>query len=216
VKCERVREAASARLDGETIGMPAAVLDHHLATCPGCAHWVEQATRLSRVARVTAADVPDLSDKLLLDVVAPARKLLRRRWALRAALVVVGLIQIGIAIPSLFGGSIDMAMSTHAAHETAAWNIALGGAFLATATKAGRAAGLLPVLTIFVTVLAALSIRDVASGAVSIGRLSTHLGILVGLGLVFGLSRVEHGLPPSRARAAGQDDEGRADLRGVA
>jgi predicted anti-sigma-YlaC factor YlaD len=99
VKCERFREAASARLDGEPIGMSASVLDHHLATCADCARWIEAATRLTRHTRVGTADTPDLVDRILDDAVLPIRRVLRgRRW-LRVALVVVGLAQLGVALP---------------------------------------------------------------------------------------------------------------------
>jgi len=217
VKCDRFREAASAHLDGEPIGMSATVLDHHLTSCVDCARWLEAATRVTRQARLGAAEVPDLAERILAGAALPARRVLRRRRLLRLALVVVGAAQIGIGAPSLFGGNIDMAMSVHAAHENAAWNVALGAAFLATAIRPQRAAGLLPGLAVFVGVLAALSLRDVASGAVAVGRLATHLAILAGLALVYALARAERALPPERrsAPAAGDEDEGR-DLRGVA
>jgi predicted anti-sigma-YlaC factor YlaD len=218
VKCDRVREAASARLDSEPIGMPVAVLDEHLATCADCARWLAAATRLTRQSRISTADVPDLSRHLLGDVIGPARRLLRRRWWLRAALVIVAIVQVAISLPPLFGTSIDMAMSMHAAHETAAWNIALGVGFLFTALRSGRATGLLPVLATFVVVLGALCVTDVVDGAVSAGRLATHAGIVVGLALVFGLARVESGLPPQRAAVdADRDDrDGSGPLRGIA
>jgi predicted anti-sigma-YlaC factor YlaD len=198
--------------------MPIAVLDHHLATCPDCAHWLSEATRLTRLARVGTADVPDLGDRLLIDVVAPGRRLLRKRWMLRVALVLVALVQVAVSLPPLFGSSIDMAMSMHAAHETAAWNVALGMAFLFTAFRSGRAAGLLPVLATFVVVLGGLSVTDVVGGAVSIGRLSTHAGIVIGLGLVFGLARVERGGPPKHEAAGESEGENRdgGSLRGIA
>src|SRR5262249_45672662 len=155
---------ASARLDGEPIGLSATVLDHHLATCSDCARWLDEATRLTRMSRLSAAEVPDLADQILAGAILPARRVLRRRRLLRLALVVVGTVQLGIALPALFGSSIDMAMSMHAAHETAAWNVAIGAAFLATALRPQRAAGLLPALVVFVGVLTALSIRDIAGG----------------------------------------------------
>ena len=108
-------------------------------------------------------------------------------------------------------------MSVHAAHENAAWNVALGAAFLATAMRPQRAAGLLPGLAVFVGVLAALSIRDVASGAVAVGRLATHLGIVAGLALVYALARAERALPPQRrSTASAGDEDDRRGLRGVA
>ncbi len=219
MKCDRFREAASARLDGEPIGMSASVLDYHLATCADCARWVEAAIRLTRHTRVGTADTPDLVDRILDGAVLPIRRVLRwRRW-LRVALVVVGLAQLVVALPSLFGGSIDMAMSTHAAHETAAWNVALGAAFLATALRPGRASGVLAPLAAFVGVLAVLSVRDIASGEVAAGRLATHLGIVAGLALVYALARSERALPPDLPAAVVDDapgDERGPGLRGVA
>jgi predicted anti-sigma-YlaC factor YlaD len=212
VKCDRFREAASARLDGEPIGMSATVLDHHLTTCVDCARWLEAATRVTWQARLGATEVPDLAERIL-----AGAALLRRRRLLRLALAAVGAVQVGIGAPSLFGGSIDLAMSVHAAHENAAWNVALGAAFLATAMRPLRAAGLLPGLAVFVGVLTALSIRDMASGTVAAGRLATHLGIVAGFLLVYALARAERALPPERRSAPASDDEetGRG-LRGVA
>jgi predicted anti-sigma-YlaC factor YlaD len=199
--------------------MSASALDHHLATCSDCARWLEAATRLTRHSRLGTAEAPDLADRIVSGAVLPARKVLRRRWLLRAALVVVGALQVGIAMPALFGDSIDMTVSMHAAHEAAAWNIALGAAFLATALRPKRAGGLLPALTVFVGVLAALSIRDLVGGAVAAGRLATHLGIVAGLVLVYALARAERALPPERRPSLGADehhDDGRGGLRGVA
>lgn len=196
--------------------MSASALDHHLATCVDCARWLDAATRLTRQARLSSAEVPDLADRILDGAVLPARRMLRaRRWT-RIALAVIGIAQLGVALPSLFGASIDMAMSTHAAHETAAWNVALGAAFLATAVRPKRAAGVLPLLAVFVGVLAVLSVRDVASGAVAVGRLATHTGIVAGLGLVYLLVRAERAWPPERSAVLEdvEDDDAHPDQRG--
>jgi hypothetical protein len=57
----------------------------------------------------------------------------------------------------------------------------------------------------------------VASGAVAVGRLATHLGIVAGLALVYALARAERALPPERRAAAPADDEDdRRGLQGVA
>lgn len=200
--------------------MSAVTLDDHLASCPDCARWLERATQVTRSARIASADLPDLSDRILADVVLPARRVLRRRMWLRAALLVLGVAQLAVALPSVFGGSIDMAMSTHAAHEAAAWNLALGAAFVATAFTPRRAAGVLPLLTVFVGALALLSVRDLVDGAVAVGRLATHLGTVVGLVLIFALNRAESALPPERAPVAVDPDvdrkHGDGGLRGAA
>ncbi len=187
--CERIREAASARLDGEPVGMSIAALDAHLARCAGCAAWLHEVEALARSTRISGTGVPDLSEQILRDVVLPAAMLRRRVTALRIALSAVGLIQLAIAAPAVFGASMAMAMSVHASHESAAWNAALGAAFLATALRPRRAAGLLPMLVAFVGVLAALSVRDVVAGAVSPWRLGTHAGCVLGLVLVAALAR---------------------------
>jgi predicted anti-sigma-YlaC factor YlaD len=219
VRCDRFRDAASARLDGEPIGMSALALDQHLASCVDCARWIDEATRITRQARLGTVEVPDLADQILDEAVLPARRILRvRRWT-RIALALVGIAQLGVAVPSLFGTSIDMAMSAHATHETAAWNVALAAAFLATAVRPRRAAGMLPALAVFVGVLAVLSVRDVAGGAVPAGRLATHTGIVLGLALTYLLARSERVQPPGREAALPEDeqhdDHGRG-LRGVA
>jgi predicted anti-sigma-YlaC factor YlaD len=223
MRCDRFREAASARLDGEPIGVSATALEHHLATCRDCARWNDDAVRLTRQLRVGAADESDtdaLTARIMADAVLPVGRVLRRRRWLRVGLAVLGVIQLGLAFPSLFGTSIDMAMSMHAAHETAAWNVAVGVALLASALQPKRAMGVLPVLLAFVGVLTVLSVHDVASGAVAAGRLATHAATVAGLVLVYALHRVERALPPDRWSAQPADVEtsesGGDHLRGVA
>ena len=196
--------------------MAASALDHHLATCPDCAGWLEDATRLTRQARLGTATVPDLAETILADAVLPVRKVLRRRAVLRWMLAVVGVVQLIIAAPSLFGNSIGMAMAVHASHESAAWNCALGIAMIATALRRRRAAGVFTVLLTFVGVLALLSLRDVASGAVAPARLATHLAAVAGVGLVALLGRTERALPPSRTTQDEKRGSGSTGLRGVA
>jgi predicted anti-sigma-YlaC factor YlaD len=208
----------SARLDGEPLGMSASALDAHLASCPDCARWADQAARVTRHARLDVRPVPDLSAQIAAQVALPARRVLRRRYLLRAGLLLAGLVQLLIGLPALTGDSIGMAMATHAAHEAAAWNLAIGAAFVAAASVPRRAAGLIPLLATFLVVLGALSARDVAAGAVSGGRLATHAAALVGLLLLIGLDRAERALPPGRSSAgrstsSGTDDHG---LRTVA
>jgi predicted anti-sigma-YlaC factor YlaD len=195
--------------------MPSASLDQHLATCPDCARWLADATRLTRQVRLSAVDVPDLSARILADAVLPTRRVLRRRLVLQAALALVAVTQLAIAIPSLAGIGVGMPMSPHVAHESAAWDIAVGVAFLAAALAPRRAAGLVPLLATFVLVLAVLSVHDLIDGEVTTARELTHLATLAGLMLLVLLDRTERALPPRRVRPV---DESPADpkLRGVA
>lgn len=193
--CDGYRDAASARLDGEPIGMSASALDAHLASCTQCAGWLQTATRAGRGLRVSGLTPPDLSEAILQRVVLPATRLNRRRWWVRLALAGVGLVQWALAMPALFGDNVAMrgamVMGAHAAHESAAWNLAMGASFLAVAVKPVRAIGTLPILATFVGVLALLSIPDVLSGVVEGARLASHAGIVVGLVLVALMSRSE-------------------------
>jgi predicted anti-sigma-YlaC factor YlaD len=216
VRCDRFREALSARLDGEPLGMSTSALDSHLASCPDCARWAETAARTTRLTRLDVRPVPDLSADITGRVALPARRVLRRRHLLRLALLLAGLAQLVIGVPALTGDSIGMAMSAHGAHEAAAWNIGIAVAFLAAASVPRRAAGLIPLLATFLVVLAALSVRDYAAGYVGADRLATHAAALAGLVLLIALDRAERALPPGRSTAAGKDDANHDRLRTVA
>lgn len=196
--------------------MSARVLDDHLACCADCARWADAAARATRLARVDARPVPDLSDVIAAEVGRPARRVLRRRYALRIALLLAGAAQLAVGIPATTGDSLGMAMSTHAAHEAAAWNSAVGVAFMAAALVPRRAAGLIPLLTVFLVVLAALSVRDYADGAVGMARLATHLATAIGLAVLVLLDRAERALPPGLRTADRSPDESDQSLRTVA
>jgi predicted anti-sigma-YlaC factor YlaD len=195
--------------------MSASGLDAHLAACPDCARWEAEAVRLTRQARLSTLAVPDLADSITTDVVLPTRRVLRRRLLLRLALVLVGFVQLGIAIPQIAGTGVGMAMSEHAAHEGAAWSIAIAVAFLAAAMTPRRAAGLVPLLATFIVVLVVLSIHDFAAGAVPLDRLLTHIAALAGLLLLIAIDRAERALPPWRFDS-GERPETQHKLRGVA
>jgi predicted anti-sigma-YlaC factor YlaD len=64
--CDRYREALSARLDGEDLGMPASALDEHLRGCRGCRTWADRAMAATRSMRLHTADpVPDLTGPIM-------------------------------------------------------------------------------------------------------------------------------------------------------
>ena len=212
--CARYREAVSARLDGEPLGLSAAALDGHLAACPDCAAWAEAAAAVTRRARMDVRPVPDLSEEIVADIALPTRRVLRRRQWLRIALGVVGVVQLGVGLPAVTGHAIGMVMTTHGAHEAAAWNLAIGAAFVAVASVPRRAAGLIPLLGTFLVVLGVLSVRDFASGTVGADRLLTHCVALLGLLLLVALDRAERALPPPWRAAS--SDEGSTRMRSVA
>jgi predicted anti-sigma-YlaC factor YlaD len=105
-------------------------------------------------------------------------------------LVGVGLGQLGLAVAGVVSGSdsaghaVEMAGSSmaHFSHESAAWNLALGVAFVWVALQRSRpATGLVPTIAAFVGVLTALSVPDLLAGRVEAGRLAGHALVVLGL-----------------------------------
>lgn len=66
MKCDAYREAISARIDGEDVGLEPPAIDAHLATCAACRAWADAAIGVTRAARVGVAEtVPDLSRSIM-------------------------------------------------------------------------------------------------------------------------------------------------------
>jgi predicted anti-sigma-YlaC factor YlaD len=191
MQCVEFREAASARLDGEPLGMPVADLEAHLAGCTACAAWVADAAVVNRRARLAPAPpVPDLTVAVLtalprrLPGGAAAARARLAISALRLALLAVGAAQALLAWPALVDGTAAMSAPVHMAHETGAWNLAAGAAFVAVAVAPRLAAGALPFLGTFAVLLTVLTARDLAAGHVHADRAVVHLMLLAGVALV--------------------------------
>jgi predicted anti-sigma-YlaC factor YlaD len=189
--CLPFREAISARLDGEPLGMPAAELDGHLATCAACADWTAEAGLVTRRARLAAAPpVPDLTAAVLsalpreLPGVAAAARARLVDTGLRLALLAVGVAQAGLAWPALATGRAAMSAPIHMAHETGAWSLGVAAAFLAVAAAPRLAAGALPFLGTVTALLVPVTLADLGAGHVHADRAAVHLLLLAGLALV--------------------------------
>ncbi|MDT7671119.1 MAG: hypothetical protein QOC74_3902 [Pseudonocardiales bacterium] len=85
---------------------------------------------------------------------------------------------------AMMGSGMMGADMAHMSHESSAWNLALGVAFLAGAIWTRHLAGTIPVLGSFVVVLALVSTLDLVSGNVDPARVGSHALVLVGLGLI--------------------------------
>jgi predicted anti-sigma-YlaC factor YlaD len=199
MQCVAYREALSARLDGEALGMPERQLSAHLSACPECAGWADDVAAVTRRARLAPApDVPDLTAAVLealpreLPGVAAAARTRLVETALRLALVAVGVAQAALAWPVLVTGSGAMGAPMHLAHETGAWNLAAAAAFLAVAAAPRLAAGALPFLGSFTALLVSFTIADLGSGHVAADRALAHLLLLVGVALVGSLAWRAH------------------------
>jgi predicted anti-sigma-YlaC factor YlaD len=208
--CDSCREAVSAALDGESDAAEQARVEEHLAGCAACRAWREDAVVVTRRARTGVAEpAPDLVARVV--GAAPGPRV--RCWAAaaRVGLGVVGAAQALVGLASLLGASqqhdamaadpmmVLGAGMAHATHESAAWNLALGVAFLAGALWTRHLAGLLPVLGAFIAVLAVLSGIDLVAGRVEPVRVVSHLVLVAGflLGLAVVRLAPRHGAGPS-------------------
>jgi predicted anti-sigma-YlaC factor YlaD len=186
MQCESFREAISARLDGEPLGMADRDLENHLVACPPCAAWADAAAAVTRRARsAPPPPAPDLTAAVLAAL--PGEPAAPRRIAavvVRGALAAVGVAQAGLAWPAIAFGGGSMPAPVHMAHETGAWNLAVAAAFLAVAALPRLAAGALTFLGTFCALLVALTTDDLIAGRVPPERALSHLLLLAGVGLV--------------------------------
>src|SRR4029450_2394161 len=147
MQCSTYRAAISARLDGEDIGLPAEVLDAHLAGCGDCQAWAAAADALAgAVARAPRSDVP-LDPALLAALVSPPEPRpappgppSTGEWR-----VVLGVIAVALFVVSWPGAFLTEGhASVHIAHQLTAWDMGLAAGFLVAALFPARAWGMLP------------------------------------------------------------------------
>jgi predicted anti-sigma-YlaC factor YlaD len=207
MECDHFREAVSARLDGEDPGVPALVLDDHLAGCPGCRAWAEDLGGLHRLVRVRSAEpVPDLTAEIV-DAFVPARR--RSAWRLvpgevvsnaRWALLAVALTQLVLAAPALLLGD-DPGATVHVARELGAFDVALAVGLLVAACQPLRAWGLLPVAAALALVMAGTAVLDLLDGRTDTVAESHHLLDVAGVLLLWRVAREARPGPARRTSA---------------
>lgn len=194
MECEQVREALSARIDGEATGVAAARLDSHLVGCPACAAWLAQAEQLTRAVRLQPVRVPDLTTDVLAAVSADPRASgaaaaapHRHRTVLRVALALAAAVQIALALPALAGADL------HLSREVASFEVAVAVGFAVAAWRPERARGLVPVAAVLAVALAVTSAVDMVSAQTVPGYEVGHLAAMVQAGLLWTLARQESG-----------------------
>lgn len=188
MRCSTFREALSARLDGEDTGMPADLLDRHVAGCIDCRSWLEAATALAGAVERTSRDHVPLAPAVLASLVAdegPATRPATGRW--RILLACLGVAQLVIAS---WGPLLDARHpEVHLAHELTAWDVGLAIGFFVAALRPARAWGMLPLAAVMVACLVGASLIDLAAGHALLGREAVHLLEVAGLGGVWMLAR---------------------------
>jgi predicted anti-sigma-YlaC factor YlaD len=202
MECTDIREALSARLDGEDPGVPTSALDEHVATCAACAGWNDELSVLHRMVRVREAEaVPDLSAAIV-DACAPGLTAARRRAPApvrrspvgevispaRWGLFVVALTQLVLAAPALLLGE-DAGATVHVARELGSFDVALAVGLLVAAWQPARAWGLFPLVAALGLVIAGTAGLDLIDGSTSTVSEAHHLLDLAGVALVWLVAR---------------------------
>lgn len=182
VTCATCREALSAQLDGEQPPVEAAL---HVARCAECAAWARDVPSVLRPLRMRPADeVPDLTERILAAIIGSVPRPSLALTLGRAALMAVAVAQAVIGVLDLVGAQAGIHAGPHAAAESAAWNLAIAIAFATAALRPRVAYAVLPMVASLVAVLAYASVRDLAAGQVTAGRVLAHVIVLAGLVLV--------------------------------
>jgi predicted anti-sigma-YlaC factor YlaD len=194
MECDRVREAISARIDGEDPGVPDGAIEAHLATCAACRGWQQRAHAMTRRARLGGRFLEqDLTARVLAAIPPeparrqPARRQSARRlgaaWgvgmARRAGLAAVAVAQLAITIPLLILGH-DHDTGLHAAHELGSFDLALAIAFAVGAVRPALSAGLAWPCAIAAAGLAGTAIADLAAGQTFGADEAQHLVAVAG------------------------------------
>jgi len=189
MQCSDCQEALSARSDGELSDLEQQLVDAHLSTCSACREFAERLVALNRSLRVRPAEsVPDLTASIIAAAPPPPRGAVRpsREWV-RYVLVWLGLVQVALAAPPLFGSV--SGTSVHVAREVGSFDLAIGVGLLVVAWQPRRAAGLLPMVTALVGALVFTAALDVTTGRVSLAAEAPHVLDLVGLAALWLLAR---------------------------
>jgi predicted anti-sigma-YlaC factor YlaD len=207
MECDRIREAISARIDGEHPGLPAEVLDAHLGACAACREWQQRAHAVTRRARLGGSFLDHDLTPGVLAAVAPVADGRRRRLVQRSGLIAVAAVQLAITAPLLCLGH-DHDAGVHAAHELGSFSLALAIAFAVGAVRPALSAGLAWPSAIAAMGLAGTAIADLFSGQAFGADEAQHLVAVAGAALLIWQARTIRAGTGGSALLAGQDQPG--------
>jgi predicted anti-sigma-YlaC factor YlaD len=182
IDCETIREAVSARADGEATNDDLVVVDAHLTGCLTCQQYVADLEHVDRMIRVRPAEpVPSL----VAAVTARARpaRLGRGGW-LRPALAWVAVVMLVQSLPALLFGDAS-GTSPHLARHLGAFGAALAIGFAYAAWKPHRAFGLLPFTAALVATTTVSVVADIVTGSRTPLAELIHITELAGLALLW-------------------------------
>ena len=113
MQCDGLREAISARIDGEDPGLPDGALYVHLGFCAGCRAWQQRAHAVTRRARLGGLFLDhDLAPKVIAAASAVANRR-GRRFIQQAGPTAMAAVQLAVAIPCCCSGTIAPRIMRH-------------------------------------------------------------------------------------------------------
>lgn len=175
MECEVARLAISAAIDGNRPVAPDVEL--HLEECAACRRWQDAAHRLRRATLRPVAE----DEVVSVDVSRLPERFAAHRWV-RFALAWAAVLLIVWNIVDMFATGSGSAI--HLERHQAAFDVALGLAFLFVVWRPDRAYGMVPFAATFTLALTAAAVIDLSNGASTPLRESAHLLELAGLGLL--------------------------------
>lgn len=197
---DHLRDAISARADGEDPGVPDDVIDAHLAECPECRAFSDATHGLRRrlkVREVTGS--ADLSGRVVANVAGEDRR--RGSAAVRWLLAVVAVVIVVQSVPDFLSTSSE----SHSLRHLGAFSVAYGVGLIVVVLRPARARTMLHVAVVLVAALAATATVDVVRGNVSLLGETVHLMEVASAVLLWLLARPQ---PDTRWTRAGQEPTG--------
>lgn len=196
--CDPWIEAISARADDESPTIDDRLLDAHLSSCGSCRAYADNVHRLRRASIDVAAQMPDLSAR----VVRAARLADRGSvwWVLRLGLGVVAVQVMVLSTPALFLGH-SAGSDAHAARHLGSFAVAYAIGLLVVSLRPAKARGMLPLAAALAGCLAITAVIDVIEGHVPAVTEIHHVPEVIGLVLVW-MMAIPQRLPRSAPRRA--------------
>lgn len=189
--CDQIREALSARLDGEKAPVDPATLEAHLSDCRDCDEWLVKVEEVTSAVRAHGLEAPDLTAPILAAVHAETavraetHDTTQRKKTMRLALGLTALMQLAMAIPMLLG----LGVIAHTSREAASFDIAVAVGFAFAAWRPDLARAFVPVAFVLAGCLILTSVFDIVEGAARFAHEVGHIAALAQAALLWGLSR---------------------------
>ncbi len=201
--CVQAREALSAQLDGEPLGMSERLIEAHVDRCPACQLWREAAFEVTRRVRVTGWVPGEDRTEDIVERISGRRRLRLGRRMRAVLLLFAGLGQFLLTVSLLSErASHALGMDLHDIHELATFDFALGVAFVVGAIRPRLAGGMAWPCCAAAFGLVATALVDVVGHRTFEMHELRHLIALVGAALLCLTARDERRREPDDLRAA--------------